>query len=111
MSIVFSNDADVLKYEPVLFGELHLSSQVLASGTGGVLSGTTFTASGADFVSALVSAGGVVYLQSADSVLDGAFEIVSVDSATQLTVSVLRPDSSGSVVAPVAASSIKLRAV
>jgi hypothetical protein len=37
MSIVFSNDADVLKYEPVLFGELHLSSQVLASGTGGVL--------------------------------------------------------------------------
>jgi hypothetical protein len=51
----------------------------------------------------------VVYLQSADSVLDGAFEIVSVDSATQLTVSVLRPDSSGSVVAPVAASSITYR--
>jgi len=35
--VSFSNDADILKYEPVLFGELHLPWQVLAAGTGGTL--------------------------------------------------------------------------
>jgi hypothetical protein len=105
----FSNDADVLKYEPVLFGELHLPWQVLISGTGGTLSGTTFTASGADFVSSQVTAGGVIYLRSADNLLDGAFEIISVDSATQLTISVIRADSDGDAIAPPAATDITYR--
>ncbi len=105
----FSNDVDILKYEPILFGELHLPWQVLTSGVGGTLSGTTFTASGADFVSAQVSAGGVAYLQSADGSPDGAYEIVSVDSATQLTISVVRPDSSEEAVAPPSASEISYR--
>jgi len=105
----FSDDADILKYEPVLFGELHLPGQVLAAGTGGTLSGTTFTASGADFVGAQVSAGGVIYLQSADEVLDGTVEIVSVDSATQLTVSVIRADSDDDLIAPPAATEISYR--
>jgi hypothetical protein len=105
----FSKDVDILKYEPVLFGELHLPGQVLASGTGGTLSGTTFTVSGADFVSAAVSAGGVAYLQSSDGALDGAYEIVSVDSATQLTVSVVRSDSADGAVAPPAASNVAYR--
>ena len=61
--ISFSNDADILKYEPVLFGELHLPWQVLSAGTGGALSGTTFTDTGGDFVSAQVSSGGAVYLR------------------------------------------------
>jgi hypothetical protein len=104
--VSFSNDADILKYEPVLFGELHLPGQVLAAGTGGVLSGTTFTASGADFVSAQVTAGGVIYLQSADGSLDGAYEIISVDSVTQLSVSVIRSDSDGEPIAPPAATGI-----
>jgi hypothetical protein len=105
----FSNDADILKYEPALFGELHPTGQVLAAGTGGTLSGTTFTASGADFVSAQISAGGVVYLQSANGALDGAYEIVSVDSATQLTVSVVRSDSDAESVAPPAATDVSYR--
>jgi hypothetical protein len=79
---MFSNDVDLLKYESKLFTEHYFPSQVLASGTGGMLAGTTFTKSGADFVAAGVSAGGVVYLKSAAGTLDGAFEIVSVDSAT-----------------------------
>jgi hypothetical protein len=58
--VSFSNDADILKYEPILFGELHLPWQVLWAGTGGTLSGTTFTANDADFVAARISAGGVV---------------------------------------------------
>ena len=107
--VSFSSDVDILKYEPILFGELHLSGQVLAAGTGGTLSGTTFTASGADFVSAQVSAGGVVYLQTADGSLDGAYEIVSVDSATQLSVSVIRSDSDDVAVAPPAATGISYR--
>jgi len=107
--VSFSNDVDILKYEPVLFGELHLSGQVLAAGTGGTLSGTTFTASGADFVSAQVPAGGVVYLQTGDGSLDGVYEIVSVDSATQLSVSVVRSDSEDAAVAPPSATDISYR--
>lgn len=105
----FSNDADILKYEPILFGELHLPSQVLATGTGGVLSGTALTVSGEDFVSASVAAGGVVYMHSSDEVLDGTYEIVSVDSATQLTVSIVRSDSDADPVAPPAAGEISYR--
>jgi hypothetical protein len=107
--VSFSNDVDILKYEPALFGELHLPWQVLAAGTGGTLSGTTFTAGGADFVSAQVSAGGVINLRSADGLLDGVYEIVSVDSATQLTISIIRSDSNSPAVAPPAASDITYR--
>ncbi len=107
--VCFSNDVDILKYEPALFGELHLPGQILAAGTGGVLSGTSFTASGADFIAAQVLAGGVIYLQSADGLLAGAFEIVSVDSATQLTVSVVRGDLDDEPIAPPAAANISYR--
>lgn len=107
--ISLSNDVDILKYEPILFGELHLPWQVLVAGTGGTLSGTTFTASGADFVTAQVSAGGVAYLQSPDGSLDGAYEIVSVDSSTQLSISVVRSDSTGAAVAPASASDVSYR--
>ncbi len=105
----FSNDADVLKWEPVLFGELHLPSQVKVSGTGASLSGTTLTAAGADFVAAEIEAGGVIYLRSADGALDGAYEIVSIDSATALTVSVVRADPADPVVAPPAGTDITWR--
>jgi hypothetical protein len=105
----FSNDADILKYEPILFGELHLPNQVLATGTGGTLGGTTFTVSGEDFVSASVAVGGVIHVQSADGILDGTYEIVSVDSATQLTVSVVRSDPDADPIAPPAASQISYR--
>jgi len=105
----FSCDADILKYEPILFGELHLHGQVLAAGTEGTLSGTSFTATGADFISAQVLAGGVIYLRSADGSLDGAYEIVSMDSVTQLTVSVVRADSNGAAIAPSAATDISYR--
>jgi hypothetical protein len=105
----FSNDVDILKYEPVLFGELHLPWQVLAVGNGGILSGTTFTASGADFVSAPVTTGQVIYLQSADGSLDGMYEIISVNSATELTISVIRTDSNDEPIAPPAATDISYR--
>lgn len=105
----FSNDADILKYEPVLFGELYLPAQVMAAGQGGTLEGTSFTADGADFMNASIQAGEVVWLQSEDRILDGAFEIVSVDSPTQLTVSVIRADSGDEAVAPPPADNISWR--
>lgn len=105
----FSNDVDVLKYEPALFGELHLPSQVQASGTDAVLSGTMLTAAGANFLAAGIEAGGVVSLRSTDGSLDGACEIVSVDSATQLTVSVLRSDASGPAIAPPVGGAVSYR--
>jgi len=107
--VSFSNDADILKYEPMLFGELHLPGQVLTAGTGGTLTGTTFTESNAGFVAAQVSAGGVIYLQSVDGTLDGTFEIVKVDSATQLTISVIRADSDDELIAPPSATDISYR--
>jgi hypothetical protein len=107
--VTFSNDADILKYEPILFGELHLPWQVLAAGTGASLNGTTLTAGGADFIAAQVQTGGVVYLQSADGSLDGAYEIVSVDSSTQLSISVVRADSSQEAVPPPVAMNISYR--
>lgn len=107
--ITLSNDVDILKCEPVLFGELHLASQVRASGTGATLGGTTLTAGGADFIAAGIAAGGVIYLRSADGSLDGAYEIASVDSATELTVSVVRADVADPVIAPPAAHDISYR--
>jgi hypothetical protein len=107
--IGFSNDADILKYEPMLFGELHLPWQVLAAGTDGTLSGTTFSAAGADFAIAQVLAGGVVYMRSGDGSLDGVYEIVSVDSAMELTVSVIRSDSDDDPISPPASDDISYR--
>jgi len=107
--VTFSNDADILKYEPMLFGELHLPWQVLAAGTGASLSGTTLMANGVDFIAAQVQAGGVVYMQSADGSLDGAYEIISVDSATQLSISVVRADSTDTAVPPPTATDISYR--
>ena len=106
--LVFSKDVDILRYEAALFGELHFPWQVLCEGSGGALSGTTFSKTGEDFTAAGVQAGGVIYLQDAGG-LDGAYEIVSVDSATSLTVSVVRADEDGSAVSPGAGSDVSYR--
>ena len=98
--LAFSNDIDVLRYEAVLFGDLHFPWQVLCEGDGGQLSGTSFTKTGEGFVTKGVTAGGVIYLQSVGGGLDGVYEIVSVDSETELTVSVLRSDGEESAVGP-----------
>ena len=106
--LVFSKDVDILRYEAVMFSELHFPWQVLCEGDGGQLSGTTFSKTGEDFVTAGVEAGGVIYLKSSGG-LDGAYEIVSVDSATSLTVSVVRADETASAVSPGSGSDISYR--
>lgn len=86
----FSRDVDVAKFEPGLFGDWFLSSQVLCGGDNGIVAGTQFTAAGVDFVSSQVPAGGVIWLESTDGAIKGAFEVVSVDDVGHLTVSVVR---------------------
>ncbi len=105
----FSSDNDILKYEPALFGELHLPWQVLAKGAGATLAGTTLSDGVAQFVGSGIEAGGAVYLKSAGGELDGAYEIVSVDSAAQLTVSVLRTDPTDDAIAPSQANDVSYR--
>jgi hypothetical protein len=90
---LFSNDVDLLKFEPGLFSGSYFPGQVLCKGANGVLSGTTFTASGENFTGKGVAAGGVIFLQSLDGMINAAYEIVSVNSATQLTISIVRGDS------------------
>jgi hypothetical protein len=107
----FSNDSDILRYEPILFSDLYVRVNLLASGSGGVVSGTSFTAASASFITAGVEAGGVISLSNAAGTIGGLYEIVSVDSATQLTVSVLRDERGGLAKAPPQASDVSYRVV
>jgi len=86
----FSSDADLLKWEPVLFREFLSASQVLCQGTDGETNGTAFTSSGASFLTRGVRAGHVITLWNEERTMDGSYEIVSADSETSLTISALR---------------------
>ena len=105
----FCSDVDIARYEPVLFGELSLPWQEKASGEDGQLEGVSFSSSGADFTEAGIEAGDVIHLQSADGSVEGIYEVVSVDSQTQLTVSVIRADSQEALIAPPAGEDIIYR--
>jgi hypothetical protein len=85
-------DIDILKYEPGLFSSAAFLNQCLSKGTNGIVSGTSFSATGGDFINKGVTAGGVIFMQSLDGTINAAYEIVAVGSATQLTISVVRGD-------------------
>ena len=107
--IAFCSDRDILKYEGILFSDLYFPWQVLCQGLDGELSGTTFTASNDDFIVSGAEAGGVIYLRSVDGTVDGSYEIVSVNSETELTVSVIRASSVELPKSPGEASSVSYR--
>jgi hypothetical protein len=95
---VLHQDRDILKYEPALFGNALFVSQTVGKGATGVLNATAFSATGGNFTSLGISAGWVIFLQSLDGVINGAYEITAVVSATALTISVLRADSAGAAI-------------
>lgn len=97
----FSNDVDILKYEPILFGDLRFAGQVVVSGAGAIISNSTLNVANANFINAQILSGMVCYLQSSDGLIDGAYEIILVDSATQVKISVLRQDNQSDII-PVA---------
>ena len=107
----FSKDVDLAKYEPNVFGSWYLSSQILCGGTNGIVAGTQFTASGVDFTTAQVAAGNVIYLESTDGAIKGAFEIVDVIDSTHLTVSVLRASNEQAAIPVGSASGLTWRIV
>ncbi len=92
--MAFATDRDLLVLEPNLFRDIAFLSQMLASGTDGAVSGTSFTSALADFIAAGVAEGHVV------SVNDLAVEVVQVVSSTELTISLLRAHPGDAAVPP-----------
>jgi hypothetical protein len=87
--MTFCTDTDLLHWEPNLLREAAFASQTLLTGTGD-LAGTSFTVDGPvgapSLLAAHVTTDQVIVLTGGTS---GSYPIVSVDSATQLTISVL----------------------
>ena len=83
--MTFSTDIDLLHWEPNILRDAAFASQTLISGTGD-LSGTTFTLAAGSLATAHVTADQVIVLTGD---ISGCYPIVSVDSATQLTLSTL----------------------
>jgi len=98
--MTFCTDVDLLHWEPNLFRDAIFASQQLLSGTGD-LNGTAFTITTGSFTDAHVAANQVIVL---DGAVAGSYPIVGVDSATQLTLSVLYdglfPDSGSGTASP-----------
>ena len=103
----FSNDVDLLLWEPMLFRDYAYPSQTLCQGVDGVTSGTSFTSAGASFLSSAVKAGHVIYLYN--SVIDSCYEVVEVLSDTELTVSVLRHKETDDPIPPPGGSNLQYR--
>jgi hypothetical protein len=84
--MAFCTDTDLLYWEPNLFKDAAAVGQTLLSGVASV-SGTTATFSGLSLTDGHVRPLDVIYFSGTG--LAGAFPIVSVDSDTTLTLSVL----------------------
>ena len=96
----FCQDRDILGIEPVVYLGGGVGGQQLSIGTDGVLSGTTFTSAGSDFVASGVAGGMVLCTYTTIPGEGSAWEVLSVDSGTALTVSVLRADAADNAIAP-----------
>jgi len=80
----FSTDADLLKWEPALMREIVLDHQCLTQGDGASSQTFSVVATGGLFVTSKVRAGHVVHLRNADQGVDGYYEVLSVESETEL---------------------------
>lgn len=96
----FCTDRDLLSVEPAMFLGGGSPARELVRGDDGLLSGTTFSSAGGDFVSAGIKSGMVLTVYAATPAEGFALEIVSVDSPTALTVSVLRAGADDEAIAP-----------
>jgi hypothetical protein len=90
--IVFSNDADLFCYEPMIFKSISFVGQTLTKGQNGQVSGTTFLASGENFPAKQIRPGQLIFVSDGVGNIDGLYEIVRVDGVSQLTISVFRAD-------------------
>lgn len=81
----YANDTDLLLWEPNLPADAAIASQTLMSGTAD-LSGTALTIAAGSLIASHVEPDQVVALTGA---IAGCYPIVAVDSATQMTISIL----------------------
>lgn len=103
----FCNDRDLLLIEPSLFTCGVFNGQRLGYGSSGTLSGSSFTVFSTDFLASGVKPGMVLCLYSGQISEGEGYEIVSVDSAYALTVSVPRATTDSPVIAPTTFSQTK----
>lgn len=82
---VYATDTDLLLWEPNLPSDAAFASQALLSGTAD-LAGSTLSIAAGSLTAAHVQADHVVVLSGA---IAGCFPILSVNSATQMTISIL----------------------
>lgn len=87
MPYPFCSDIDLLHWEPAIFRDAAFVSQTLLSADNASLSGTTLTLPGGLVGDeAEIASASVAYIGGS---VDGCFPIASIDSPTQLTISVL----------------------
>jgi hypothetical protein len=97
--VVLHKDIDILKYDPGIFSSGGaFATQTFGKGASGVLSGTSFTVAGGTFQTVGVQAGHVIFLQTLDGTINGAYEIAAVVSNTALTISALRAETTDPVI-------------
>jgi hypothetical protein len=105
MSQTFCTDTDLLNWEPNLFRDAAAATQLVIAGTGD-LAGTTLTIASGSFTDEDVAEDGVIALEGD---VAGCYSIVSIDSATQLTIGIvnegLYPESGPKVASPVGTGS------
>lgn len=102
-------DRDLLVIEPSVFAGGGFDSQQLAAGEDGTISGTGFVSASADFEAANLQPGMVLCVYATAPAEARPYEIIAVNSATILTVSVLRPDRGGPATAPPSGASLNYR--
>ncbi len=104
----FCTDRDLLALEPIVFLQ-GTASQQFAAGSDGAFSTSVFNSASADFIAAGI-APGMVLTTSATIPAEGVcHEILSVDSATTLTVSILRTQDDDAAILPTDASGLAWR--
>lgn len=99
-------DRDLLCLEPVVYLHGGVPGQTLATATDGVLTGVTFTSPSSDFLSAGVAPGMVLCVTQSTPAEGSVLEIVEVQSAVALTVSILRESPDSPPVAPLPATGL-----
>jgi hypothetical protein len=98
----FSTDADLLKWEPALAREVVLDHQCLTRGQGAASQAFAVTAAEGQFVTRCVRPGHVIHLSGPEQGVDGWYEVLGVESETELTAAVIGASGDDTVPLPTA---------
>ena len=99
--IMLITDIYLLRMEPALFIDGSTEATIIATGSDGEVSGTTFSSASADFTTAEIDAANVVVIAGSE-----ALEVDTRDDANSLTVSKPRPSATAVAIQPTAGTSL-----